>query len=162
MENIENAESNQAEMEQKLVAAGQKAAEQKAQKRAREVKGSHLQETLLSRARDASLALSIEEKTGFLKVSGATPGRKVYISKKGGQVDLSGFTVESTAVNQITEEEARTRHLGKVRGRIDFSKPDEDVLSAFSAALGILAQPAPAEATPDSTEAPSTEAPAAQ
>lgn len=125
--------SNTNEMEQKLKAAGEKAEAQKTQRRERVVKGSHLLAPLTEAAKTAGLTL--EDKSGFLKVTGTAKGRTVYIAKKGGRVDLSGFTVEAAAVKQISETEAREKHLGKVRGQLDFDKTDEEVLTAFSAAL---------------------------
>lgn len=143
------------EMAQKLQAAGEKAEAQKAARRERVVKGSHLLPKLLEQATAASL--NLEDMSGFTKITGANKKLRVLVAKKGGRVDLSGFTVEADAVRQITEQEAREKHLGKVRGQIDFNKSDDEVLAAFSAALTELKNaPAPAK-----TEEPASEAEAA-
>jgi hypothetical protein len=134
----ENTESTPtAEMAEKLAAAGEKAEAQKNTRRERVVKGSHLLPALTEQAKAAGL--TIEDKSGFLKVNGGVKGKNVYIAKKGGRVDLSGFTVEAAAVKQISEQDAREKHLGKVRGQLDFNKSDDEVLSAFSSALTALA-----------------------
>lgn len=124
------------EMASKLKAAGKKAETQKAQRRERQVKGSHLLGALTDKAKASGL--TVEDKSGFLKITGATKGRTVYVAKKGGRVDLSGFTVEAPAVKQISEADAREKHLGKVRGQLDFNASDADVLSAYDAALSQL------------------------
>lgn len=121
-----------------LEAAGKKAEEQKAARRERVVKGAHLLGALKETAEKAGL--KIEEKSGFLKISGVAKGRNVYVARKGGRVDLSGFTIEASAVKQISEQEARDKHLGKVRGMLDFDQDDKTVLKAFSAALEKLTE----------------------
>jgi len=122
------------DMAEKLKAAGQKAQAEKQARRERVVKGSHL----LDKMREAAVqaGCSVEEQTAALKVSGGVKKKFVYIGKKGGVVSLSGFKLELEAVKQITEAEARQRHLGLVRGQIDFDKTDDEVMAAFTAALG--------------------------
>jgi hypothetical protein len=133
------------DMGQKLKKAGKKAEAQKAARRERTVKGSHLLPQLL--ATDRISGLTTEDKSGFTKIVGKQKGRAIYVAKKGGRVDLSGFTVESPAVAQITEEEARQKHLGKVRGQLDFNAADDAVLAAYDQALEVLAEePAEPEA----------------
>ena len=44
-------------------------------------------------------------------------------------------TVNSDAVTQITEDEAKKMHLGLVRGRINFDSEDAEILAAYSLAL---------------------------
>jgi len=128
--------TNTTEMSDKLKEAGEKAVAQKNARRERVVKGSHLLPTLRTNAEAAGL--TIEDKSGFLKMSGGVKGKNVYVAKKGGRVDLSGFTVEAAAVKQITETEAREKHLGKVRGQLDFNQSDDQVLEAFGSALAAL------------------------
>lgn len=138
-------------MKEKLQAAGKKAEKDSAQRRATAVKGSHLLPALREAAEKASL--KIEEKSGFLKITGAAKGRTVYVARKGGRVDLSGFTVDQPAVRQVSEDEAKEKHLGKVRGQLDFQNAtDEAIMKAYGAALVVLG-----EATP---EAPKAEKPA--
>jgi len=129
-------ENTNTEMAEKLAAAGEKAEAQKAARRERVVKGSHLLPKLKELATAAGL--ETKENSGFLKVNGGVKGKNVLIAKKGGRVDLSGFTVEAEAVKQLSETEAREKHLGKVRGQIDFNKTDDEVLASFSAALAEL------------------------
>jgi len=129
-------ENTNTEMAEKLAAAGEKAEAQKAARRERVVKGSHLLPKLKELATAAGL--ETKENSGFLKVNGGVKGKNVLIAKKGGRVDLSGFTVEADAVKQLSETEAREKHLGKVRGQIDFNKTDDEVLASFSAALAEL------------------------
>ncbi|MBV8068284.1 MAG: hypothetical protein JO270_00165 [Acidobacteriaceae bacterium] len=134
-------------MGEKLKKAGKKAEAQKAARRERTVKGSHLLPQLLSSDRIG--ALTTEDKSGFTKIVGKQKGRAIYVAKKGGRVDLSGFTVEAEAVTTISEEDARQKHLGKVRGQLDFNKADDAVLAAYDAALAVLAEE-PAASEPES------------
>lgn len=120
----------------KLEAAGKKVERAKAARRERVVKGSHLLPTLQEHAEKAGL--DVADKSGFLKITGRVKGRCVYVAKKGGRVDLSGFTLDSNAVTQVSEEEARVKHLGKVRGQLNFELSDDEVMSAYSSALHAL------------------------
>lgn len=141
---------NSTEMAEKLVNAGKKAEAQKTERRERQVAGAHLLETLRTRAQ--SRGYTITEQSGYLKVTSAVKGKQVYIAKKGGKVNFAGFTVELPGVTQITEEQAKAKHLGKVRGTLDFSQSDELVLAAYDAALDSL-NTAPAEAPAAATAA---------
>lgn len=144
----ESTSTTNPEMAEKLVAAGEKAEAEKTTRRERVVKGSHLLPQLLEQAKAAGL--NMEDMSGFTKLTGADKKRRVLVAKKGGRVDLSGFTVEAAAIKQISETEAREKHLGKVRGQLDFNKSDEEVMAAFGTALAALGTPAPAaEATPE-------------
>lgn len=70
----------------------------------------------------AELGLLVEGAGGFHKVTGAAKGRCVYLAVRGGRIDISGFTVDHPAVAQVSEEQARDRRLGRVRGQVlDFS-----------------------------------------
>ena len=129
---METTETKNTEMAEKLAAAGEKAEQAKAARRERVVKGSHLLPKLLEQATAAGL--NLDEMSGFTKLTGPDKRKRVLVAKKGGRVDLSGFTVEAAAIKQISEQEARDKHLGKVRGQIDFNKADDEVLAAFSAA----------------------------
>lgn len=125
-------------MEEKLVEAGKTVEEQAAKKRERAVKGSHLLGMMLEKAK--GLGLSTEEKSGFVRITGAAKGRAVYVAKRGGRVDLSGFTIEKPAVVQISAEEAKQKHLGKVRGQLDFNAEDQTVLATYEDALSALSE----------------------
>jgi len=157
-ENVEGTTETTAaatEMTEKLEQAGKKAETQKAERRERVVKGIHLQPVLLSKL--AAAGITPEEKSGFLKAQGVAKGKTVYVAKKGGRVDLSGFTIESAAVKQITETEAREKHLGKVRGQLDFDQADDVVLAAFDAAVAVLLVPDPVVEAPKPAEPASAE-----
>lgn len=132
------------EMAEKLVAAGKQAEEAKAARRERTVKGSHLLEALIQRATTAGFVIT--DKSGFIKISGSTKGRKVYVARKGGRVDGSGFAVEHAALLPVSEEEAREKHIGKVRCQIDFDQDDASVLSAYDALLAALNEQVTTEA----------------
>ncbi len=130
---ITNSESD-TDMAQRLANAGQKAEAATEARRERTVKGSHLTEKMLGLA----TGKTVEDKSGFHKITGKGKGRSVYLAKKGGRVDASGFTVTNVAVVQISEEVAKDKHLGRVRGQIDFEKSDDEVLAAFSALVAEL------------------------
>lgn len=125
-------------LRERLEAAGKKVVEQKAARRERTVKGSHLNQKFIELA--TAQGLTVDEMSGFVKLTGPDKRKRLLIAKKGGRVDLSGFTVELDAVRQISETEAREKHLGKVRGQLDFEKTDDEVLAAFTAALTVVGQ----------------------
>ncbi len=151
-------------LKEKLEQASKKAETQKAERRARAVKGSHLTERFLGLARERGLVVTPSKSGAFQVITGAAgKSRRVYVAAHGGTVDLNGFTVPAEAIVQITEDEAKRMHLGKVRGRIDFDRPDEDILAAYGSALdqlNVVPAERPAKA-PRAKKAPEA-APAAQ
>lgn len=142
-------------MTEKLKAAAEKASAEKAARRERVVKGSHLLPKLKELV--TAVGLTAVENSGFLKVNGGVKGKNVLIAKKGGRVDLSGFSLSEAAVRQVSEQEARDKHLGKVRGQIDFDKSDDEVLASFTAALAELKVAPPAPAPEPEQEAPAAD-----
>lgn len=144
-------------MKEKLKEAGKKAEKATAEKRERTVKGAHLQTALVTLAKETGL--NYIEKSGFAQVHGKRKGFKVYIALKGGRVDLSGFTLDHPAFTQITEEEAKAKHLGKVRATVNFDKSDDEVTAGYKAALAeLLVEPPPEAPKPAKKKAETTEA----
>lgn len=140
---------------EKLAEANKKAEAQKAERRARSVKGSHLTDKFVKMAQDASC--QVGENTGFHVIQGlAGKSLRIYVAKRGGIVDLLGFTIDVPAVKQISREEAKAKHMGRVFGRFDLDRPDEEVLAAFGKALEALNVPQPEKPA----KAPKKEAPA--
>ena len=117
-----------------LISAGKKMERQRKERRQRQVMGSHLLDDMLAAAK----GLMIDEKSSFYKITGRVKGKTVYVAIKGGRVDLSGFYVEHESVVSLSEEEARRRHLGKVRGQLDFTRGDASAMEAYRAALALL------------------------
>lgn len=152
-------EDRKAEMTEKLKESGKRVEAAAAQRRERTVKGAHLLGRLLEAISASGNVLT--ENTGFHVVKGVAKGRIVYLAKKGGRADLNGFTLDHPAIRQISEEEAKTKHLGKVRGTVDFDTPDEAVLEAFGLALAALTEvteePAKPVPAPKKTKAPKDE-----
>jgi hypothetical protein len=128
------------DLKSKLENAGKKAEEQKAEKQTRTVKGAHLHEQIVTMVKASGL--EIVENTGFLKVVGNGNKNKLLVAIKGGRVDLSGFTLENAAVIQVSEADAKAKHLGKVRGFVNFDASDEQVLEVIREALTVLNTPA--------------------
>lgn len=126
-------ETKEDKLTEKLKESGQKVEKAVKARREREVKGSHLLDPMKAAAEKRGLVLA--EKSGFFKITGKGKGRAIYLARNGGRVDLSGFSVEAEAIAQISKEDAQAKHLGKVRGQIDFTKPDEVVLKAYDTAL---------------------------
>lgn len=130
------------DLKSKLEQANKKAEKAKAERRARAVKGSHLTEKFVAVAREAGC--DIRENTGFHVITGkAGKSLRIYVAKRGGIVDLLGFSVEHDAVRQISREEAKAKHMGRVFGRLDLDKADEAVLEAYGKAVEALNVPAP-------------------
>jgi len=123
----------QEEMKQKLEEAGRKVERQKKERRSRVVVGSHLLDEMLRMA--SSVGLCVDENKSFHKITGTVEKRAVYIATKGGRVDLSGFDIDHPSCNKISEDDAKQRHLGRVRGQLDFSKGDVQTIEAFEKAL---------------------------
>ena len=130
------------DLKSKLAAANTKAETQKTERRARAVKGAHLTEKFVSLAKDAGC--TVRENTGFYVIVGpAGKSLRIYVAIRGGIVDLLGFSVQDKAVLQISKEVAKAKHMGRVQGRLDLEKSDDEVLAAYSAALAVLSVPAP-------------------
>lgn len=134
------------DLKARLEQAGKKAEEQKAEKQARTVKGAHLKEQIEALVNGSGL--EVVKNTGFLKVIGNQNKNKILVAIKGGRVDLSGFTIEDAAVIQVTEEDAKAKHLGKVRGFVNFEASDEAVIAVITKAIEILKTPAVTETKP--------------
>jgi hypothetical protein len=127
-----------------LEKASQKAIAAKAERRHRTIKGSHLTDRLLEAARVAGM--EIRENSGFNVISGkAGKSVRIYVAKRGGLVDLLGFTIQDPAVIQISKEEAKLKHMGRVEGRLNFDKTDEEIVAVFGLALERLNVPGPVE-----------------
>lgn len=116
-------------MSRRLVTADVAAVDMVATQREQRVIGSKLTGTLIDVANAKRMV--VEDKSGFYKVTGNQKGKAVYLLKKGGRCDLSGFCVEHPAVVPMSEEEARSRHLGRVRGQVNFACSDDRVLAAW-------------------------------
>ena len=105
-------------------------------KRTKKVVGSHLVEDMMQTVK--TMGLAVDEKSGFYKIFGNKKGVCVYLAKKGGKAVLSNFCIEHHAIDPISEEQAKAKHLGKVRGEINFTKPIPDVLAAWDVSLKFL------------------------
>lgn len=129
-------------LQEKLEQANKKAEAQKAERRRKTVKGSHLVEKFVAAAKEAGCDL--RENNGFHVIVGkAGKSLRIYVAKRGGIVDLLGFTVQDPAVRQISKAEAKEKHMGRVEGRLEMERTDEEILAAFNLALGVINVPAP-------------------
>jgi hypothetical protein len=81
------------------------------------------------------LGFDVEEMAVFYKIRGKRNDRAIYVSRRGGRVDLSGFTVPNPAFHEVSAEEAKRRHLGRVKARLSLSLPDDVVIDAYKNAL---------------------------
>ncbi len=149
-------ESNEGgeDMAKKLKAAGKKVEKAKTERQARAVKGGHLNPVFLQMVTDAGLEQ--DEKSGFIKVTATGRTAKLYVAKKGGRVDLA-FEFSAPGIKQITEEDAKARHLGKIRGQLDFEQTDETLTEAFGAALAFIAASPAANVRPPRPAKPAAE-----
>lgn len=141
---------NENEMKEKLIAAGKKAEAVEKKRKEKVIPGAHLLDKM--KALLGMEGLTANEKGDFFQVTGKPNKRKLYLAVKGGRVALSGYTVQADGVIQLTAEEAAARHLGRVRGELDFSKDDTTVMGAFTSALGALLEDAPAPEPKPATE----------
>lgn len=84
-------------------------------------------ETIVKKA-----GLAIRPQAAFGRVDGPN-GRRLYIAatKQVGRVDASGWDVDVDGVTKLSKEEAKSLRLGAVRGQLDFSKPEAEILAAF-------------------------------
>lgn len=106
------------------------------EKRSKRVSGTHLLESMLQDVKD--LRLVVEEKSGFYKIFGNKKGVCIYLANKGGRADLSGFSLDIPGIKIISEEAAKERHLGKVRGQVDFDRDDKIIMEAWRKVLSEL------------------------
>ena len=128
-------------LQEKLEQANKKAEDQKAERRRKTIKGAHLTEQFVTLAKEAGC--DVRENTGFHVIVGkAGKSLRIYVAKRGGIVDLLGFSVQDEAVRQISKAEAQEKHMGRVQGRLNLELSDEAVLAAYQLALGVINVPA--------------------
>jgi hypothetical protein len=121
-------------LKEKLAKSAEKAVQQKAERRAKTIPGSHLVEQFRKLAKDAGL--TERESTSQYIITGRNGNkRRVAVEKRGGKIHLLGFSVHAKAVRQVPREEAKQKHYGHVFGEFLFDKPDELILEAYRAAL---------------------------
>lgn len=113
--------------------------------RKRGLRDPDLIERMVEAARRHRNVKHVDEGSANFKVTAADPvgkdqpaSRRIYIFKTQLRVDVSGFSFDHPGLRQISDEEARDMHLGKVRGQILFDNR-EDAMGAFQAALDGLA-----------------------
>lgn len=124
------------DLKERFENAGKQVINEVKAKRERSVKGAHLLKTFLDIAQESGC--SVEEQSGFYKITGTVPKKIVYVAKNGGRVDLNGFTVECGVITQVSPDEARQRHLGRVRGQFNFNNSDEGLVAAFKQVINTL------------------------
>jgi hypothetical protein len=133
-------ELQMSDLKNKLAEASEKVVKERKERRARIIKGSHLVEQL--KTIGVGAGLNFRENTGFYVFSGpAGKNVRIAIAKRGGIVDFLSFTIQSEAVRQVSAEEAEAKHLGRVKGRIDYNGTDEETISAFAQAVQVLLTP---------------------
>jgi hypothetical protein len=86
------------------------------------------------------MGYQVHEMSVSYKIVGKRKDRAIYVSRRGARVELSGFSMDGPAFSAVAKEEARRRHLGNIQARISLSRPQEEVLGAYLAALGQLDQ----------------------
>ena len=133
---VTDARPGDEDLEKRLKAAARLVERDRKEKRSRSVRGSHLVEDMADMAR--SRGLTVDPGKSFYKITGSKKKVTVYLHVKGGRVDLNGFCVDHPGIVPMTQEEARAKHLGRVRGQIDFNVGDVQAMDAFSAAIGEL------------------------
>lgn len=95
----------------------------------------------------ASLGCEVTEQKSFIKITGPTPKKALYIGKAKRfmtRLDISGFEPEEhPAITPVSEEGAKTLKLGAVRGQIlpKTLGEDVDVLEGVTSAVrGLLSE----------------------
>jgi hypothetical protein len=86
---------------------------------------------LLKMAKDGGL--KVEEKSAWFKLTGNDKKARIYVARKGPQVHFT-FPVKNT--EQVSEAEAKKRHIGSVRSILWLDRQKSDVLKdIFAEAL---------------------------
>lgn len=120
------------EMKDRLQKAITNYEEQKRQNNFKRIKGYHLIEQMPNIAR--SLGFDVAEMSVYYKITGNNKN-VIYISRKGNKVDLSGFIIDDPAFKQINEDDAKKRHMGRVKARLSLDLPDKTIIEAYFKAL---------------------------
>jgi hypothetical protein len=92
-------------------------------------------------AQAKKLDLKVEVSGSQHKVLGAVKGERLAVAKNGRLADLIAFTIKHDAVEQFTPEQAKAKHIGKVRGRYLPTSPKTDA-EVIQTALRLLARQA--------------------
>jgi hypothetical protein len=117
--------------------AGQKVKTKKgATDETRKLAAETARQELLAAAKAAGLTVS--ETSGVFKVLSEKSKLWLSISKKGTSLHLVGFNVESPVVGKVTEEQAKVRHIGRVRGEASLTADLVALKAAFAKALAII------------------------
>lgn len=96
--------------------------------KSKRIKGFHILEKLPRIAED--LGFSVEEMVVFYKISGKKPNKAIYVSKRGGRVDLAGFILDSPVVIPIPKDEIKRRHLGRIKAKLAIDNINEELVMA--------------------------------
>ena len=125
------------EFKKRLVKADKLLLKMKQQKRFARIKGANLLERMLREAKH----LEITDQINFYKISNTKNKKAIYVARRGGRVDISGFDLSHPLVVPMSREEAKRRKLGRVCGQLNFkdnSATDKDIMEVFKKALEIL------------------------
>jgi len=117
----------------------------------RRIRGAHLVETIVSKALAAGLVQT--ENANYYKFTG--PGKKhLLVLKRGGRIDVSGFTVDAPGLRQFSAEEAKAKHIGKVTASFEMDAADDAILASFEIAVAACAVDVPVVALPAAEPSP--------
>lgn len=121
------------EMRERLLQAVSKYEDMRRRMRARRVRALDVLERMPLLAQE--LGYDVREMSVSYKICGSRKDRAIYVSRRGARVDLSGFTLDGPAFSSVAREEARRRHMGRVQARLSLDLPDDEIVSAYVAAL---------------------------
>lgn len=119
--------------QEKLKEAEKKWEKQNLDRRIKNVRGFHLLEKMIGMADNKTY--TVDKKSVYYKITGASKDKKLYVSINGGRVDLNGFSIEEKAIREIGIDVAKKKHLGRTKAQLDFSCNDEEIMIAYKKAL---------------------------
>lgn len=127
---------NEIEMASRLAAASTSVAREPEAKsqRKRGQRDPKLIEEMVALANASPNVRSVEEGGANYKVTGIDPGKRLYVFRTQLRVDVSGFSFQHPGLREISDQEARDMHLGKVRGQVLFDDR-QAAIDAFKKAL---------------------------
>lgn len=126
---------NEIEMAARLTEASASAREPETKpQRKRGQRDPKLIEELLALANASPNVRSVEEGGANYKVTGLDTAKRLYVFRTQLRVDVSGFSFQHPGLREISDQEARDMHLGKVRGQLLFDDR-QAAIDAFKKAL---------------------------
>lgn len=119
-----------------LKQAFKKEIEKEYSKKCKRIKGHHLLKKMKLKVEEKKL--NIKKMSLNYKITGSQKRKAVYLSIRGGRIDLCGFEILHEAIIKFSKKTIKEKNLGRITSTIDLTKNDEKIMNAFDKSLEAL------------------------